>query len=178
MFERLRERIGLFYAKIHFREPDEVQTFTDAVKRARNALVIMPSDRIHSEMSRPLLQFIHNRFRGNNLTVIVPEEARPVVHQLPHCDVIHLHQNDIGSFALPKRGIIHRIQRNEYDLVVDLNVEFSLAAAYLCKASRSRLRVGFATEYADTFFNLQIKTDAARNVKTTYERLAACLGMF
>ncbi|MGD0339807.1 MAG: hypothetical protein ABSB78_13585 [Bacteroidota bacterium] len=178
MFERVRKRIGLFYAKIHFHEPDTVQTFTDAVKRARSALIIMPFQQIHSEMSWPLLQFVQNRFRGSNLTVIVPDEARPVVRQLPRCEVIHLHHNDIGSFSLPKRGIIHRIQRNEYDLVLDLNLEFSLAAAYLCKASRSRLRVGFATEYADTFFNLQIKTDGARNVKTTYERLAACLGMF
>ena len=129
-------------------------------------------------MSRPLLQFIQSRFLGGNLTVIVPEEARPIVRQLPRCDVIHLRRDDIGSFALPKKGIIHRIQRNEYDLVLDLNVEFFLPAAYLCKASRSRLRVGFATEYADTFFNFQIKTNAARNVKTIYERFAACLDMF
>jgi hypothetical protein len=178
MFERLRARVGLWYAKFHFREPDRVQSFTDAVKRARNAMVIMPSHPAHSAMSRPLMQFIQNRFRGKNLTVIVPEESQPVIQQLPNCDVIHLRRDDIGSFALPKRGIVHRIQRNEYDMVLDLNLEFYLAAAYLCKASQSRLRVGFATEYADTFYNLQIRTDATRNIKTVYERFAACLGMF
>lgn len=178
MFGQLRERIGLWYARIHFREPDKVQTFTDAVKRARSAMVVMPLGRAHSELSRPLLQFVQNRFHGGNLTVIVPEESRPVVQYLQRCDVIHLHNDDIGSFALPKKKIVRRIQQNEYDLVLDLNLEFSLAAAFLCKASRSRLRVGFATEYADTFFNLQIKTDATRNVKTIYERVAACLGMF
>jgi ADP-heptose:LPS heptosyltransferase len=178
MLDRLRKRIGLFYAKVHFREPDKVLTFTDAVKRARSAMVILPSERTHTEMSRPLIQFIQRRFLGGNLTVIVPDEARSFERQLPRCDVIHLRQIDIGSFALPKKSIIHRIQRNEYDLVLDLNLEFSLPAAYLCKASRSRLRVGFATEYADTFYNFQIKRDAARNVKTVYERFAACLGMF
>jgi ADP-heptose:LPS heptosyltransferase len=178
MLERLRKRIGLLYAKVHFREPDKVLTFTDAVKRARSAMVILPSERTHSEMTRPLMQFIQSRFLAGNLTIIVPEEARPLVAQLPRCDVIHLRQDDIGSFALPKKSIIHRIQRNEYDLVLDLNLVFSLPAAYLCKASRSRLRVGFATEYADTFFNFQIKTDTARNVKTIYERFVACLGMF
>jgi ADP-heptose:LPS heptosyltransferase len=178
MLERLRKRIGLFYARVHFREPDKVLTFTDAVKRARSVMVILPSERTHSELLRPLMQFIQSRFWGGNLTIIVPEEARPVERQLPRCDVIHLRQDDIGSFALPKKSIIHRIQQNEYDLVLDLNLEFFLPAAYLCKASRSRLRVGFATEYADTFFNFQIKTDATRNVKKVYERFAACLRMF
>ena len=174
----MRKRIGLLYARFHFREPDKVLTFTDAVKRARSALVVMPSEQMYSEMSRPLLQFIQSRFSGGNLTIIVPEEAKPVVRQLTRCDVINLRQDDIGSFALPKKEIINRIRRNTYDLVIDLNLKFSLPAAYMCKASRSRLRVGFATEYADTFFNLQIRTDASRNVKSTYERFAACLGMF
>jgi ADP-heptose:LPS heptosyltransferase len=178
MFNRLRERCGLLYARFHFREPDKVLTFTDAVKRARNAMVVLPGDWKQSESARPLMQFMQNRFRGGNLTLVVPENARTIEQQFQRCDIIRLRPDDIGSFSLPKREIVHRVQRMEYDLALDLNLQFSLASAYLCKASRSRLRVGFVTKYADTFFNFQIRTDAARNTRTTYERMATCLGMF
>ncbi len=178
MFNRLRERAGLLYARFHFREPDKVLTFTDAVKRARNAIVVLPADRKQSEMARPLMQFMQNKFHGTNLTLVVPEAARTAEQQFQRCEIVRLREDDIGSFSLPKREIIHRIQRTEYDLALDLNLQFSLATAYLCKASRSRLRVGFATEHADTFFNFQIRADAARNARSTYERLASCLGMF
>ncbi len=179
MMSGMKKKIGLWYARFYFRrDRDRVMTFTDAVKRARSAIVVMPADKKQSESARSLLNFFQNKFRGNQLTVVLPEGSQAYYSHIGPCDVLRLNAGDIDAFELPRRTVVRRIQQNEYDLALDLNVQFNLPSAFLCKASRSRVRVGFGHEHADVFFNFQIIADPSRNMKSFYERVISCLAMF
>ncbi len=179
MFTRLRKNIGLLYARFYFRrDPDRVMTFTDAVKHARTAIVFMPVDQRQSESARLLLNYFQNKFRGSKLTIVLQEDTQSSFLNSVSCEVLRLKKDDVSPFAVPRKSVLRRIRRNEYDLALDLNLQFHLPSAFLCKASRSRIRVGFGYENADTFFNFQIIADKSRNIKTVYERVVSCLGMF
>jgi hypothetical protein len=69
------------------------------------------------------------------------------------------------------------VKDRQYDVAVDLNLDFLLPSGYICKASTARIRVGFARPGADLFYNFQVKFEAS-STAAMYDRLASCLKMF
>jgi len=92
--------------------------------------------------------------------------------------MINIKPAEINPFFLPKKTLIQRILQDEYDLALDLNLQLHLAAAYLCKKARSKIKAGFLKEHADTFYNFQVHVNQTDNNQFAYERLISCLKMF
>jgi hypothetical protein len=85
---------------------------------------------------------------------------------------------DIGEIFIPRKPILQRILMRPYDVAIDLNLDFVLHAAYICKASRAPFRVGIMREHGDSFFNVQIKLNRTASPQAVYEKLTRCLEMF
>ncbi len=179
MLERLRQKIGLVYTRIHFRKhQDKMRQFTNVLSHARNALVILPNDQRDFQLARSILPFLQQQFRRNALTIVLPGQAKDPMRDISPCEIIRLREDDIGKFFIPRKFVVKNIAYRAYDIVMDLNVQFHLPSAFLCKAAGSNVRMGFANEYADTFYNFQVRTATNGNPDLAYEYLVKCLKMF
>jgi ADP-heptose:LPS heptosyltransferase len=97
----------------------------------------------------------------------------------PRHEVIRLEPTDVNRFFLPTKSLLQRLLQKEYDVAIDLNLDFVLHSAYICKATRARVRVGFAHHlYSELFFNVLFNLNTERTPKTTFEKFASCLSMF
>ncbi len=179
MLENARLRIGLALARFHFRKKDYPQTeFTKLYSNARTALVIVPEDSEHRSLAIPLLTSLQNKFRGNKLTIVIYDSFRDLSSSLAHCDVYPMTKENISFFFLPKKRAVEKLSRQKFDLAIDLNIPMVLPAAYLCRSVNAALKVGFAKEHGDSFYNFQLKTSHQKSPQRSYEQLLRTMTMF
>jgi hypothetical protein len=110
--------------------------------------------------------------------VIAAAGGTPVERVLPRCRVLLVGPGDVSRLFLPQRSFLTRVAERNYDLALDLNLDFMIPSAYICKESNARVRAGFAALHADTFFNFQIRLEPASRRERAYDRLVQCLEMF
>jgi hypothetical protein len=179
MFERALAKLGLQFAKFQFRSDiDTVQPMTEFFTGARNVLITLPLGYEEAILAGNAMKAFRNRLSHLHLTVVNNSTRATSLIDFPKCEVVRLDPADINKFSLPTKQLLQRILQREYDVAMDLNLDFVLHTAYICKASRARVRVGFNHPWSDVFFNVQLNFDKQRSPQVLYEKFAACMAMF
>ena len=179
MLERVYAYLGLQIARFQFRSDiDTVQPLTTFFTGAKNVLVVLPTGYEEAIIAGDALHAFRNRLMHLNLTVVHTSTRATSLSDFPRSEVIRIDPENINKLSLPRKELLQRIMHREYDAAVDLNLDFVLHTAYICKASRARVRVGFVHQWSDLFFNVQFNIDKQRTPQVVYEKFAACLAMF
>ena len=179
MFDSFRRSLGLTIARRRLRRlHDTVVTFTGSVSTGKQALVIMPAPAAAPAPSPSLLTLLKQWYGDEGITIVLWKTSDEVNRLLPRSTVIRMRDDDVTSFFLPRPDVLERIRHRQYDLAIDLNLDFDLPSGYICRESRARIRVGFAGKGADTFFNFLVQPNTALGQHAIYDRLVKCLQMF
>ena len=179
MLESLRRSIGMHAARFHFRSShEEVISFSHSISTSERVLVIMPLKPDTEEAQTRVLTFLREHFYEPDITVIAMAGRTPVERVLPRCRVLLVGPGDVNVFFLPRRAFLTLVAERSYDLALDLNLDFMVPSAYICKESNARVRTGFSGGYADSFYNFQVRLEAASRREHAYDRLVHCLEMF
>lgn len=178
MLEEFRRRIGLSYTRFHFRaNVDSPIRFSDVVTRSRRALILFPEQPLDAGTAEMILRYLTRRFANGSTTVIVREDLRSALPALSAARVITYSPKELTSWFTPRSELIRRVKTSTFDVAFDLNVEFVLPSAFLCKASGAPVRVSFDKLNADDFFNLQVRTRVVNSPSNAYQSLMRCLDM-
>lgn len=179
MLSGVRRSIGLRLSRFRFRRSrDAVQAFTRAFSEAREVLVVMPLDPSQLLNSVMVIDLLKKTFREENLTFVIREHDQELRRMMPQSQFINMLDSDISLLYLPRSPLLQKIRRKTYDLALDLNLDFLLPSAYICKGSDARVRIGFARKEAEAFFNFQIRAGSEQAARDVYDRLAGCLQKF
>jgi len=177
MLDAFRRSIGYRLARWHFRKQREsVMSFTGSLASGHRVLLILPLTP-SGHPTRHLLELFRTRYGEEKLTLVADPLDNGVGSLFPHSEIIRITPLEVTRFFHPSAAVLKRVKAREYGAAIDLNLDFLLPSAYICKASRARVRVGFTRPGADLFYNFQIKVEGA-NGSALYDRLAACLKMF
>jgi len=179
MLNAIRRSVGMQVSRFRFRKTrDKVMSFSRSFTDARDVLVVMPFDRGQLLKTVFVIDLLRKTFHEENLTFVTTERNQELRRMMPRSQFIPVSENDRTVFHLPRPALLQRVNRKPYDLAVDLNLDFLLPSAYICKATNARVRIGLAKKRGDMFFNFQVRTGAEQGGKDVYERLATCLQMF
>jgi ADP-heptose:LPS heptosyltransferase len=142
-----------------------------------HALLILP---LTPSAASPasVIDLVRKHFPDNRITIVTDEHDSVVGALLPRSEIIRLGRANISRFSLPARDIVRAVKARRYDVAIDLNIDFLLPSAYICKASNARVRLGFARTGAEAFFNFMMQPDSVRGATQLYERFAAVVQMF
>ncbi len=178
MFERSLAYLGLLFARIQFRnEVDHVQDLTEFYHGAKNILVTLPVGYDDAILAGNALRKMRDRSDKRNFTIIHASTRTTSLADFQRCEVVRIDPGDINRFSLPTRQLLQRALQKDYDVAIDMNLDFVLHTAYICKASRAKVRVGFARPASDIFFNVQLNMHRT-TPQALYEGYASCLAMF
>lgn len=179
MFDNLRKSLGLWYARWQFRkEHDAPQQFTDFVRRARNILIVLPSGYDNALVAGNTLKKVFDRLENAHLTILTTGIRATALSDMGRSEVVRLDDVDITKLFLPRRTVLHRLLGRTYDMAIDLNLDFVLHAAYICKASRASVRVGIKHQNSEHFYNIQLNLSKRTSPAMLYEKFAQFLEMF
>jgi ADP-heptose:LPS heptosyltransferase len=179
MFEAALAYLGLQVAKFRFRsDVDLVQPMTDFFRSAKHVLITLPTEYEEAVLASDALRELRAKRRDLRLTVVHTSTRTTSLADFPNCEVVRIDPADIGRLSLPTRAFLQRLLHHPFDVAVDLNLDFVLHTAYICKASRAKVRVGFVHEAADAFFNVQLRMNTQQTPQALYRHYAAFLAMF
>ena len=178
MFDGIRLRVGLAVARFHFRRyKDGATRFSSVLSRSRRALVILPERPVNQQDLSEIISYLSRRFPSNETVYIIRDELKDTLSAHPSRQVQTYSQEDVTSFFTPRASLLRKFKSSTFDVAFDLNPEFSLPSAFMCKASNAPVRVSFAKQHADRFYNLQVQTHASAG-RQLYTNLLRCLDMF
>jgi ADP-heptose:LPS heptosyltransferase len=179
MLDRPRQFLGRRIARFRFRsQHDKVVSFSRALPAAGRVLLIMPAGPWDfSDASETLRPFLRH-FTATHITVVTFPPHDGIRGLAPRSRVVHISPEDLTMFFLPRKRVIDTIRKQSYDLAVDLNLDFKLPSAYICRASGAQVRVGSAQRGSEMFFNFQVRVDPVTPPGQSYKRFMRCLQMF
>jgi hypothetical protein len=180
MLERFYAYCGLQFARFQFRSDiDMPQEMTRFFTGARHVLITLPAGYEEAAEAGNALRKFRESLSHLQFTVIHTSTRATALTEFPRCTVIRLDPPDINRFSLPSKALLQRIFVKEFEVALDFNLDFVLHTAYICKASRARVRVNFCEHpSADLFFNVQFKLGERRPSQSVYDQCASCLSMF
>jgi ADP-heptose:LPS heptosyltransferase len=179
MLEQPRVALGMLGARFHFRTwKDEIIPFAGAISEAHRVLLVLPLDGSPLFPVAPVITMLRARKREEDITVVVSPHSTEALDVLQRCPVVRLLPSEVSALFLPRKDALLRVVQYKCDVAIDLNLDFQLPSGYICRESKARFRIGFASKRADLFYNLQIQTAETESRTVRYERLAKCLEMF
>ncbi len=179
MFERLTEQLGLQFAKLQFRSQSEPpRQMTGFLRTANHVLITLPIQYDAAAAAGAALQQIRNQLSQAHITLVHTSTWETPLTGYLRCEVVRIDRSDINRFSLPKKSLLQRISTHPYEVAIDLNLDFVLHTAYICRASAAAIRVGCVSDKSDIFFNVLIRPSAERSGHNPYDAVTAALAMF
>jgi hypothetical protein len=180
MLNRTFAIVGLQFAKFQFRSDfDTPQEFTKFFTGAKSVLVTMPRGYDNAVLAGNALHRYRDALKDVHLTIIHTGTRETNLSSFLHSQIIRITPADVNRFSLPTKALMKRIFTREYDVALDFNLDFVLHSAYICKASRAKVRVGLhRSPLSELFFNVRVDLAERRAPQSMYEQFAACLMMF
>jgi len=177
MHHAFRRSLGYHLARWRFRKhPDAITSFTNSLSSGQHVLVILPLAP-SAPSAGSILELFRTRYGEQRLTLVAHAADKHVGTLFPHSTVISIGDSDVTRLFHPSADVLKRVLARQYDVAIDLNLDFLLPSGYICKASHARIRVGFMRPGAELFYNFEIRVEGPQS-EALYDRLAACLKMF
>ena len=121
-----------------------------------NILIVFPLDepsfRVACYAFRDLGK---NNVQKRKFIFIVREQFRELFH-LRIGDSMFIKHSDKDLILSGEKLLLQSLKQNKFDIIVDLNPKFKLAISRLISLLKSEMKVGFASDFSDQFYNIQL----------------------
>jgi len=121
-----------------------------------NILIIFPLDepsfRVACYAFRDLGK---NNVQKRKFIFIIREQFRELFH-LRIGDSMFIKHSDKDIILSGEKLLLQSLKQNKFDIIVDLNPKFQLAISRLISLLKSEMKVGFASDFSDQFYNIQL----------------------
>lgn len=171
----LKEKAARFIIKNKIKRDVFVpQSFSNIMAEMVNFLLLMPENDEDFNNSGIVLNYLVDMHKEISL---LTKDFR--VSKLP----INLRRNaieygikDINKIDLPSKDFIVKLNKKQFDVIIDLNRTEQLFFSYVAYSVNSKFRIGFRKSFADSIYNLQVANNET-NSKISYKNLLNCLQM-
>jgi hypothetical protein len=171
---------GLKIAQTKFRKTKEqTRTLTNFFTSANSILIILPNKYDDYSVVNKSLQSLNAELSKMNVTYIDFFNLPRTTFELAFYETLYFSPSDKNRFGIPKEEFLRKVRKKKYDVALDLNSHFDLAAAYICKSSNAACRIGLHTSIKN-FYNIYLNANkpAAHQKQISYDWVAQCLKMF
>ena len=147
-----------------FKADKQPLEFSSALKLVKNILLIAPVD--HAELDEDVHHFASELYKIiENVRVSTFERStfRP---------------DDGNWFGLPNDSYMDNFRQENFDLVIDLNVEQDRLCTYICALSGAGLRINLTSGKYDHIYNFHIRSNESKTVSARFESILKYLRSF
>jgi ADP-heptose:LPS heptosyltransferase len=171
MLDKLRKKIGRKFLNYRYRKvTDKIIDFHQSFLSARKFLICLPSEPNELQHAGSFLSLLKEKFSDREITLITTNIGKSLFGNEPY-KFITISTEQIGFFFLPKKDFIQKIKNLDIDVAIDLNEQFNLLSACICRESKATLRVSFFKDRCEQFFNFQIRPKPSINQREKFNAL-------
>jgi len=169
---KIAEKVIDKQLKTHKFEP---HTFTGFFNKAYTFFVAMPEDDRDFSYSLSVLNFL--AVNNKSAMVMTKDFKVSLLPQKFRGRAIEYSEKDVNKWNLPSKRLVDKLSEMQFNVSIDLNRKESLFYSYSSNLVQSPMKIGFAKEDSDKFYNLQI-INHEENPEISYQNFLNCLKMF
>ena len=156
----------------------EVIDVGEKLSHTMTALLIAPERPEEFMLASEHLDDLQRVFPGTQFYYMFEKAYGEAVKKRSHFQILTYSNDEMYFFGLPKSSMVEGIKSRSFDVVIDLNNDFSLMAAYVTMISDAKLRICLHHDKRDTIYNFQLRTNEDYSIGERFASLIKCLASF
>ncbi|MDQ7818274.1 MAG: hypothetical protein RDU14_14705 [Melioribacteraceae bacterium] len=176
MFDKIKLKIAHFVInKKYVKRMDEPISYNKIVSNSINFFIVMPKDDNDFYHSLEVIRYfqLHHKI----ITLFLSEHKYNLVPEKEKYRYISYHNEMVNRFNLPNKSLVQRLNRKEFEIVIDLNKNEDVFFSAVSNIVQSKLKIGFNKERSENYYNLQI-TGSNGDSELIYKSFLSFLLMF
>lgn len=151
----------LLDARLYFLSHQNEETdFFDQIKKVKRILIVLPIDRTEEINSRKFVKDLQELFGKARISTL---------------DLASLRKHDSNWLGIPNQQYLSQIQREKFDLLMDLNGHHDRICSYLGALAGTPLRLHASNGKFDKIYNLEIRAGGGASLSERYQIILSYL---
>lgn len=176
MFEGIKKKISHFIVKQKYiKKHVHPLPYTNVISNAHSFFVVMPEQDEDFSSSFEVLKYL--TANKKSITLFLRDHKYSLIPEKEKFRFITFGQDQVGRLNLPGKKIVENLNGKEFDVAIDLNRREDVLYSAVTNIARSNLKVSFAKEFSESYYNLQI-TDKQTDSEASYKSFLNYLQMF
>lgn len=128
--------------------------FKTHLKKTNRVLISCPPGKEHVSCSKAIAH-ITSLFPGEGLVVLYPDHEEIKTHPSPNNAIHFMNISEKYLWNIIRSRALKQLAQHRFDVLLDMDPEFSLLNIYLCRLLRPPVRICFPKPYSEHYYNLQ-----------------------
>ncbi len=176
MFEEIKKKISHFILRQRYvKKNSNPLPYTNVISNAHSFFIVMPKQDDDFSCSLEILKYLSAKKKS--ITLFLPNNKLSLIPQKEKFRFISFNPEQVTKFNLPGKKIIEYLDGMEFDIAIDLNRREDVLFSAVTNIAKSKLKVSFAKEFSESYYNLQI-TDKQASSEASYRSFLNYLQMF
>lgn len=176
LIRKITETVYLAYARL--KSTEEIIDVRDYLSQILTLLIIAPERLEENRAASRFIEELREVFGETHFYLLEAHSATGNEAPAENLQVLTYGQAQIAFHGLPKKELRDTIRARHFDLVIDLNYDFSLVATALCLASNAKMRVCLQHPKRDSLYNFQVRAANHNDLEAKYDSLIKYLTVF
>jgi hypothetical protein len=153
-----------------------VRQFPADLLTPKQVLICLPGGLRELTLVKQFLPEISSLFRGASVSLLaMPGVKVHDIYPRRGYQILTPSADQLRWSGVPKRSFLETLKGYGFDLLLDLNLEFSYFTAGVLLSFPSAIRVGRGNHLGPPFYNIEIKTRYLRDERNIYRSLLETL---
>ena len=136
-----------------------------------NVLIIFPEDEQSFRVAYYTFRDLGKKTgRKMDFIFLVKAQFRDLFH-LRMGETIYTKNSNSHAILSDERSLLQVLKRKQFDIIVDLNPTFHLGVARLVNLLTSDMKIGFASDFSDRFYNIQLDISRSGIMEKGYKQI-------
>lgn len=154
------------------------RTFPADLMSTKRILVCLPNGLRELTMIKQFLPTLSSLFKSSDITLLTSPGLR-VADIFPRrgFNVVTPDVSQLTWAGLPKKTFISQLQKEKFDLILDMNLERSPFTSAVLLQFPEAIRIGRGNHLGEPYYNLEIKSKYLRDERNIYRSLLETLSI-
>lgn len=162
MVKNITEAIADFQLSFLSRKQENtLEKFNGFFATSKSVFVLPPYDNNILLMVNELVDFLF--LNEKKITIFSTVENFNKIPSMNKCSLFEYTNEEITKVGLPNGYLKNRLQRENYDILINLESKINMFYAAITKLSKSQYKLGYASKQNDKYFNIQIQNLKSEN---------------
>ena len=138
---------------------------------SKNVLIVFPIDEPSFRVACFAFRNLGKKSgQKMNFIFLVKEQFEDLFH-FRMGETMFIQHSGSDTILSDERSLLLALKRNKFDIIVDLNPVFHLGVARMVSLLTSEMKVGFASDFSDCFYNIQLDISKSGIMEKGYKQI-------
>jgi len=162
MIKSITDTLADYQLSFIFRkQKKKLEKFNGFFTASKSIFILFPSDNNLLPILNELIDYLI--LKQKKVTIFSTVQDFNKISSMNNCSLFEYTNDEITRIGLPKSYLIKRLQRENFDILINLELSTNVFYSAVTKLSQSKYKLGYGGLKNDKYFNIQISNFKSEN---------------